>query len=212
MPARLTRAGQAERNRALLLTAARRVFLKRGYHGASVEQIADEAGFSTGVVYSQFGGKADLFFALLDARIAERAADNTRAAEGLAGDEGIARLLENAAVIDRAEPEWGLLVVEFRIHAVRDPELARRYAVAHQRTLAGAERLVAGLYQRAGKQPPLPPADLARLLVAIDTGARLEEAAAPGSSPMTLLAGLITHLISHERAGAIAAPGREGGR
>src|ERR1700691_2595007 len=134
MSLRLTRAEQAERNRALLLAAARRVFLKRGYHGASVEQIADEAGFSTGVVYSQFGGKADLFFALLDVRITERAADNARTAESLTGDEGIARLLENAAVVDQAEPEWGLLVVEFRVHAVRDPELGRRSAAPHHRT------------------------------------------------------------------------------
>ena len=206
MSPRLTRAEQAERNRALLLAAARTVFLKRGYHGASVEQIADEAGFSTGVVYSQFGGKADLFLALLEARITERAAANTQAVEGLTGDEGIARLLEHAASVDRAEPEWGLLVVEFRVHAVRDPELARRYADAHQRTLAGAERVVAGLYQRAGEQPPLPPADLARLLVAIDTGARLEEAAAPGSSPMTLLARLLGRLISPRQGSAVAAP------
>lgn len=207
MSPRLTRAEQAERNRALLLVAARGVFLKRGYHGASVEQIADEAGFSTGVVYSQFGGKADLFLALLDARITERAAGNTRAVEGLTGDEGIARLLEHAASVDRAEPEWGLLVVEFRVHAVRDPGLARRYADAHQRTLAGAERVVAGLYQRAGEPPPLPPADLARLLVALDTGARLEEAAAPGSSPMTLLGRLLGRLISQRPGAAIAAPG-----
>jgi len=73
-----------------------------------VELIADEAGFSTGVVYSQFGGKADLFLALLDARIAERTADNTRMVEGITGDEGIMRLLERAASVDRAEPEWGL--------------------------------------------------------------------------------------------------------
>jgi AcrR family transcriptional regulator len=212
MSPRLTRAEQAERNRALLLAAARGVFLKRGYHGASVEQIADQAGFSTGVVYSQFGGKADLFLALLDARITERAADNARAVEGLTGDEGIARLLERAASVDRAEPEWGLLVVEFRVHAVRDPELARRYADAHQRTLAGAERVVTGLYQRAGEPPPLPPADLARLLVALDTGARLEEAAAPGSPPMTLLARLLGRLISQRPGAAIAAPGGEGTR
>ena len=42
---RLTRAEQAERNRGLVLAAARRVFLARGYHGATLEQIADEAGF-----------------------------------------------------------------------------------------------------------------------------------------------------------------------
>jgi len=196
MPPRLSRAEQSGRNRALLLAAARRVFLERGYHGASVDQIADAAGFSTGVVYSQFGGKADLFLALLEARISERAAGNARAVEGSAGDEGIARLLEHAASVDGAEPEWGLLVIEFRVHAARDPELRRRYAAAHQRTLAGMERTVTGLYERAGQPPPLPPADLARLLVAAGAGARLEQAAEPGSPPATLLAGQLARLIA----------------
>ena len=210
MSPRLTRAEQSGRNRTLLLAAARKVFLKRGYHGASVEQIADEAGFSTGVVYSQFGGKAELFLALLEARIAERAAGNARAVEGLAGDQGIARLLEYAASTDRAEPEWGLLVIEFRVHAARDPELGRRYADAHQRTLAGMKRAVTDLYQRAGEPPPLPPADLARLLVAVGAGARLEQAAEPGSSPMTQLAGLLARLIQR-RPGtlALSAGGKE---
>jgi AcrR family transcriptional regulator len=205
MSPRLSRAEQSERNRALLLAAARRVFLERGYHGASVEQIADAAGFSTGVVYSQFGGKADLFLALLEARIAERAAGNAQAVEGLAGDEGIARLLEHAASVDRAEPEWGLLVIEFRVHAARDPELSRRYAAAHQHTLAGMERAVTGLYQRAS-EPPLPPADLARLLVAVGAGARLEQAAGPGSSPAALLAGQLARLIAGRPASSVSAP------
>jgi AcrR family transcriptional regulator len=183
------------------------VFLERGYHSASVEQIADAAGFSTGVVYSQFGGKADLFLALLEARIAERAAGNARAAEGLAGDEGIARLLEHAASVDQAEPQWGLLVIEFRVHAARDPELARRYAAAHQRTLAGMERAVTGLYQRAGQPPPLPAADLARLLLAVGAGARLEQAAEPGSSPVTLLAGQLARLIAGSPGIPVSAPG-----
>src|SRR5580658_9044133 len=199
MSPRLTRAEQAERNRGLLLAAARGVFLKRGYHGASVEQIADQAGFSTGVVYSQFGGKADLFLALLEARISERAAGNARAVEDLAGDEGIARLVAHAASVDGAEPEWGLLVIEFRVHAARDPQLGQRYAAAHQRTLAGMERVVTGLYQRAGEPPPLPPADLARLLVAVGAGARLEQAADPGSSPATLLPEQLARLIAGRR-------------
>ncbi len=207
MSPRLSRAEQSDRNRALLLAAARRVFLDRGYHGASVDQIADAAGFSTGVVYSQFGGKADLFLALLEARIAERAAGNARAVEGLAGGEGVARLLEHAAGVDQAEPEWGLLVIEFRILAARDPELGRRYADAHQRTLAGMERAVTGLYQRAGEPPPLPPADLARLLIAVGAGARLEQAAEPGSLPATLLAGQLARLIAGRPASSVSAPG-----
>jgi AcrR family transcriptional regulator len=210
MSPRLTRAEQTERNRALLLAAARKVFLERGYHGASVDQIADAAGFSTGVVYSQFGGKADLFLALLEARIAERAAGNLQAVADLAGDQGLARLIEHAASVDRAEPEWGLLVIEFRVHAARDPELGRRYAAAHQRTLAGMERAVAGLYQRAGEPPPLPPADLARLLIAVGAGARLEQAAEPPAYPVTRLGSQLARLIER-RSGPPGAPApREG--
>jgi AcrR family transcriptional regulator len=201
MSSRLSRAEQTERNRALLLAAARRVFLERGYHGASVDQIAAEAGFSTGVVYSQFGGKADLFLALLEARIAERAAGNARAVEGLAGAEGIRLLLEHAADVDRTEPEWGLVVIEFRVHAARDPELGRRYTAAHERTLAGLEGAIAGLYERAGERPPLPPGELARLLVAVGAGARLEQAAGPAPSPVTLLAGVLAQLIAGRAGG-----------
>ena len=207
MSPRLSRAEQSGRNRALLLAAARKVFLERGYHGASVDQIADAAGFSTGVVYSQFGGKADLFLALLEARIAERAAGNARAVEGLAGDAGLSRLLAHAASVDRAEPEWGLLVIEFRVHAARDPELGRRYAAVHQRTLAGMERAVTGLYQRAGQTPPLPPADLARLLVAVGAGARLEQAAEPDSSQAALLVKQLGQLITGRPAPSVSASG-----
>lgn len=196
MSSRLSRAEQTERNRAALLASARRVFLERGYHGASVDQIADAAGFSTGVVYSQFGGKADLFLALLEARISERAAGNARTVEGLAGDAGLSKLLAHAASVDRAEPEWGLLVIEFRVHAARDPELGRRYAAVHQRTLAGMERAVTGLYQRAGQAPPLPPADLARLLVAVGAGARLEQAAEPDQTAAAQLAAQLGRLFT----------------
>src|SRR4051794_15138667 len=114
---RLSRTERTERNRERVLTAAREVFLARGYHGATVEQIAEAAGFSTGVVYSQFGGKADLFLTLLEARIEERIRDNAAVVASIDGGEGLVGLLERAARVTFAEPEWGLLVLEFRVHA-----------------------------------------------------------------------------------------------
>ena len=66
MAVRLRRAEQVERNRGAVLEAARQVFIERGYAGASLEAIAEEAGFSKGVGYSQFGSKPELFFALLE--------------------------------------------------------------------------------------------------------------------------------------------------
>jgi AcrR family transcriptional regulator len=197
MSPRLTRPERSQHNRALLLAAARRVFLARGYHGASLEQIADEAGFSKGVVYSQFKNKADLFLALLEQRIEERAAENARFVEALVAgggcsvDRGLRALAEHVTRRERADAEWGLLVIEFRVHAARDPELNLRYASLHECTLAGVARVVGTIYEQAGDRPPLPPADLARLLLTVSSGARLEHATNAEVLPVALLADLV---------------------
>jgi AcrR family transcriptional regulator len=192
---RLSRAEQNERNRDLVLAAARRVFLARGYHAATLDEIADEAGFSRGVVQSRFGNKADLFLALLEQRIAERAAENARLAGGLSGAEGLRVLREHAARRNRAELDWGLLLIEFRVHAARDAELNRRYAVLHARTRQALAEIITGVYERAALPPPFPPEEMAQVILAIEASVRLEQAAERGGpeSPAALerLRGLI---------------------
>src|SRR5580698_11215695 len=128
MSPRLSRAEQNDRNYGLLLSAALRVFLSRGYHAATLEQIADEAGFSKGVVYSRFASKADMFLALLEDRITERAAQNAALARALAGSGDFAALVDLVQRAERAAPGWRLLLAEFRVHVARDPDLNRRYA------------------------------------------------------------------------------------
>jgi AcrR family transcriptional regulator len=179
MISRLSRAEQNDRNRALLFAAARRVFLARGYHAATLEQIADEAGFSKGVVYSRFASKADLFLALLEDRIAERAAQNAQAARDLAGSGDFTGLFELAQRAERAAPGWRLLVTEFRIHAARDPELNRRYAALHARTADGIARALAMISERGAEDLPFPPRQLAELLLAVEAGLALEQQASP---------------------------------
>ena len=176
---RLSRAEQNERNRALVLEAARRIFLARGYHAATLDEIADQAGFSRGVVQSRFGNKADLFLALLEEQIAERSAQNARLAEGLSGAEGMRVLREHGARRNRAELDWGLLVIEFRVHAARDPDLNRRYAALHARTRQALAEVITGIYRRAGQAPLFPAEDMAQMLLTVDAGIRLEQAAEP---------------------------------
>ncbi|WP_260508764.1 TetR/AcrR family transcriptional regulator [Mycolicibacterium farcinogenes] len=57
---RLTRAQRQEQTRAELLQAAKQRFLTHGYASTSLEDIADDAGFSKGAVYSNFGSKPNL--------------------------------------------------------------------------------------------------------------------------------------------------------
>lgn len=50
-----------------LLTAAHQLFLKQGFHGTSMRQIAEEAGVAVGGIYNHFATKEDIFAAVLDA-------------------------------------------------------------------------------------------------------------------------------------------------
>jgi AcrR family transcriptional regulator len=181
MAARLRRVQQVERNREAVLAAARRVFLDKGYAGASLEAIAEEAGFSKGVVYSQFGSKADLFLALLDRRIDERGAQDNRVAAQLAGTEGIRELLRVGARDAVAEQGWAQLLVEFRALAARDPALNRRYADAHARTVEQFASVLGRLHDRAGLQPAVAPRSMAAFILAVASGFTIERLANPAA-------------------------------
>lgn len=195
MAVRLSRMERVGRNRDAVLAAARRVFLERGYAGASLEAIADEAGFSKGVVYSQFRSKGDLFVVLLEQRIAERADQNeaiTRRAHGL---EGIRALLRAGRQDGDAEPRWGLLLVEFRVHAARDAALNKRYAAAHRRAVGGIAVVLARLYREAGIAPPADPRHLATMILAYAPGVLLERAVEPRGLPQAAVDGAIFRLL-----------------
>lgn len=190
------REAQVERNRELLLAAARRVFLARGYHGSTLEAIAAEAGFSKGVVYSQFESKADLFLALLDERITERAAENERGVrEAGGGAAAVAALCALGRRRAQRETDWNLLLLEFRAQAAREPALNERYAKAHARTIDGIAGLLTRMFEAAGVEPSRPPELLATFVLAITSGVNLENLVAPGSLPADAVVELLERTL-----------------
>ena len=122
---RLTRPERRERTRGDLLAAARAVFERHGFHRASLDGIADEAGYTKGAVYSHFpGGKDELFLAVLDRHIDERV---PRYAEIVLSQDSFEASLRAIArhlvVLGRGDPAWTPLLVEFWTHASHDPAL-----------------------------------------------------------------------------------------
>src|SRR6266508_2505573 len=78
----MTRHEQQAETRNRVLKAAAKVFARHGFDGASLAQVADEAGFTKGAVYSNFGNKDDLFASLLETRCREALDGTRRALEG----------------------------------------------------------------------------------------------------------------------------------
>jgi AcrR family transcriptional regulator len=174
MATRVTRRDRAAANRAALLAAARKVFLAAGYHGASVDAVAGEAGFTIGAVYSQFGGKAELFLALLEQRIEERIGQIRSVVDGSGVAAGLTAVARQWAGVLRTDLDWTLLVIEFRVHAARDPVLAARFAELHARLLRA---VVQSLTEALGLPATPEVEDLARLLLATGPGGALARAA-----------------------------------
>jgi AcrR family transcriptional regulator len=192
---RLSRVEQVERNRGLVLDAARSVFLARGYGGATLDAIAEEAGFSKGVVYSQFAGKADLFLALLERRITERAELNARLTAAHSGLDAVRALLRVNARRSREEADWARLLIEFRTAAARDPAVNARYAALHARSLALLADAVDSALARDGLATVYPPQAFAQLFFALDNGVVLERATDPAALPDDLAVDLLTRLV-----------------
>jgi AcrR family transcriptional regulator len=174
MRVRRSRADISEQHRREVLEAAGETFLDRGFHGASIDAIALAAGFSKGVVYSQFGGKDELFLALLAERIEDRRADSARLADKTHGAEGFVTVVRNAIGTTAESVRWQALLLEFRAHAARHPATQARYAELHERAVAGTADVLGGIFERAGSAPPLPPRTMALLFLSVGTGLAAE--------------------------------------
>jgi AcrR family transcriptional regulator len=175
MPGRLTRAERQANTRAELLAAAARVFARRGYDAASVAEIAEEAGYSHGAVYSNFAGKEELFLALYEEWVAKRVAE----IEATFSREGTLAERARAAADDwlrrfARDPDPFLLRLEFTARAVRDPKLRRKLGTRVGAVPLAIRRLVEEGAEAEGVELPLPPEELALALQALSLGLALE--------------------------------------
>jgi len=192
---RLRRAEMVERNREAVLAAARRVFLDRGYAGSTLDSIAEEAGFSKGVMYSQFESKADVFLILLDQRIEERAEEQERIVDERAGVEALRELLLSFSRDAATESAWMRATIEFRAMASRDPELNRRYAAAHARTVERFTSVLARLCAKTGLRPLRPERQMAEFILALGSGMVLEWAANPAALPLEVVSQMLSRAL-----------------
>jgi AcrR family transcriptional regulator len=184
-PKRETRAEKQARTRAELLAMAAKVFARRGYKGASIEEIAEEAGYSHGAVYSNFDGKADLFLAVLEDYMAERAQELAQTQADLPEDAPIE--LRARALADQwmqrfaKDRESFLLHMEFVAHAGRDPELAQRFGTRSAALREAISAYIAHYQELEGIESELTPDDLALVLRALGIGLAIDALVSPAA-------------------------------
>lgn len=171
---RLTRVEARQQTRERLLDAAADVFKRLGYHGATLEAVAEAAGYTKGAVYSNFATKADLFMALLD-RYVE--GEITAQLEQFAGKTLEQVLDEIEVVFDRqvrSDPQWATLRMEFWLVADRDPEVRQRMVAKSEEYRDRAGAMIDAMLAAEGRTAPFTGRELGMLINALASGAALE--------------------------------------
>lgn len=169
-----------------ILRAARSVFADQGFAGATIDAVAEAAGFTKGAVYSNFGSKDDLFFALLDEQVDHRCemiADLVDAAAEPPTLRALGEILTDGMIDGR---DWQLLFVEYWLRAMRNPQVLHRFLEHRRAVRASIEEAVARLDVGS-----VDPGYAAVLVLALNNGLAIEAFVDPGSVPREMLGGIL---------------------
>ena len=212
------RSARKAATRARLLAAAARVYAARGFAGATLDDVAEEAGLTKGAVYGHFGSKDNLLAALMEeylaAEIAEQVAlfdrDETTWKRPFSGGDSWMRELEEA-------PDAFRLLVEFWLAAGRDEQMRERFAAGLQ---ALRETFVSFSVESAADagiaMPPEAARHVANAFLGLSVGLGMLRVADPEHVSPALLGTVLSVLIrgferDPELRAAIADPEARGG-
>ena len=177
---RLSRAEKQAHIRSCLMHSAAKVFSRRGLQQASIDEVAEDAGYTKGAFYANFKNKEELFLAMLDERFAGRFEEIERAA---ASDADLGEQARQAGTdftnYLSTDPEWQRLFFEFGAYATRNEdfrqELVTRYRALRER--------IAEIYARSAEQtgvdPPVPVDQVAVMTFAMANGIAFEKLLEP---------------------------------
>jgi AcrR family transcriptional regulator len=189
----MTRKEKQAHTRTCLMESAARVFTRRGLQHASIDEVAEDAGYTKGAFYANFKNKEELFLAMLDERFAERIEQIERAgASSSELDSQVRQASDDFARYVSADREWQRLFFEFAAYAARNDdfreELVTRYRALQER--------IADVYRRsceqAGVEPPLPLEQVSLMTFAMANGFALEKLLEGDAVPDDLYATMLS--------------------
>jgi AcrR family transcriptional regulator len=169
-PVRRSRAEARESNRHALLAAAHDLIVEVGYNGAQLDEIADRAGLTKGAIYSIFGGKLELFRAVITehARATLPLLDwDLDAAEAVTAEDLVAELGRKYVEFLDAQDSKRMLAFELDLAglALRD-QATLDVMLSHERAMTKRlAQALTGRQRRDGGRMPAAQAALAADLV-----------------------------------------------
>jgi len=193
---RLTREESRQQTRTRLLEAAVQVFSRRGYQAATVDEIAEAAGYSKGAVYSNFSSKEELFLELLDQRFAlERANWPGIANLIVPAGEPILDEVDHYIEAIRSDRDWVILLMEFMLYALRDEKVWRLVQPRIHALQQDMQATLVELYAARQLQPELPIEMLPHAVISLGVGLSLQYFMDPPAFPHNMYGPVLRSLL-----------------
>jgi AcrR family transcriptional regulator len=211
-PRRLTREESRVETRRRLLDAAEQVFAERGFHGASIEEIAGRAGFSSGAFYSNFDDKQELFLALFDRRTEAQLAAVAELMHTNPAPADFFEALREWNVRRGNQRAWLMLSLEFVLYTLRNPRARLKLAERERRGRDAYARGAIVQHEALGLSLPAPPDQLGLILQALDQGFALQESIDPETVPEDAFIDALAFLLKASAALAEQTAREETGR
>ncbi len=164
------------------------VFAQRGYRDASVDEIAERAGYSKGAIYFHFSGKDDLFFALLEERVDRPVREAFKLLQSAPPEDDMAVEANRRFVeLVHGQRELVLLEQEYRSQALRDSRLRARYIRREAKLRAALAKGLQARLKHLGAPPIAAPEHFATALLSLVFGLAQQWLIEPEAVPDELL-------------------------
>jgi AcrR family transcriptional regulator len=198
---RLSRKEKQAQTRSCLMRSAAKLFAQRGLQNASIDDVAEDAGFTKGAFYANFASKEELFLAMLDEHFGHRVAEiETLAASNESEEEKARRAGDDFTNMLSSDPAWQRLLFEFTAYAVRNEDF-RGELLTRSRALRGhIATAVAAHAQELGIEPSIPADELALMVSAMARGVAAERLLDGDDVPDELFGRMLIVLLAGVRA------------
>jgi AcrR family transcriptional regulator len=171
-----------QQTRDYLLQAAAQVFAARGFHAATLDEVAAAAGYTKGAVYSNFKNKEDLFLALLEATYS-RELSELRDLLHSSEVSPVDRLGEFVGLVKNESGSiphnWGALYLEFGLYAMRHPAARQRLNELDRADIQAVAEIIRGQDGDQDSESSARAQSTARLVTALFRGIGLMQALDP---------------------------------
>ncbi|OEH94419.1 TetR/AcrR family transcriptional regulator [Bacillus solimangrovi] len=193
---RLTQEERKQETRKMLLESAAETFAKLGFHGASVDKIAEFAGFTKGAIYAHFKSKEELFLALLEQQMQSHVNTIHQIMDEEHSLEHFIKKMGHYFDMDREQNQaWSSLNMEFLLYAMRDESVRQKWTDMILESVEQLSDVITKMKSDEEGESNLSPEELAWTILSIENGMAIFNIIAGNNTPSNLYGKALQNIL-----------------